>query len=221
MPLRAGAGRIGAILTAILALLLVVALGELASSRSLMDWDARIMDRLASGRNPSVAGWMGLLSVTGGWIAIPLGVLVAYVLYRRGQRRSAACYIVTVLSGWALNGVLKAAVHRPRPHGAPFLDGAGWYSYPSGHAMLAPLVFGLGAVLLSRGARPRTAAIIVAAGLGLTGGIAFSRVYLGVHYSSDVIGALVAGSAWAVLGVASFSPLESPPCHDRTCQSGC
>jgi undecaprenyl-diphosphatase len=159
-----------------------------------------------------VAGWMGVLSGIGqGSFAIPAGVAVLLILVLRGWRRSALCYGVTVLTGWGLNALLKEGFRRHRPDIIPRLDGAGWYSFPSGHAMLAPLVFGLGAFLLTRGSPPMVRRAVRTAAVLLCLSIACSRVYLGVHYPSDVIGALLAGTGWAALGVAVYSPLEPHP----------
>jgi undecaprenyl-diphosphatase len=167
---------------------------------------------VAVNRSGQMAGWMGVLSAIGeGSFAIPAGVAVFFVLLHRRWRRSAACYAVTVLTGWGLNAVLKEGFGRHRPDIVPHLDGAGWYSYPSGHAMLAPLVFGLGAFLLTRGSPPMRRRAGRLAALLLCLAIACSRVYLGVHYPSDVIGALLAGTGWAALGVAVHSPLEPHP----------
>lgn len=184
-------------------------LGRLALGSALTAWDERMLERVARLRSDTLTGWMGVLTAIGsGAIALPLGALTTWILHRRGDRLAARCYLVTVLSGWALNLALKVSFRRARPSVLPHLDAAGGFSYPSGHAMLAPLVFGLGAFLLTRSAGPGPARIGTAAGLGLALAVAASRVYLAVHYPSDVIGALLAGTGWAALGVAVYSPLD-------------
>jgi undecaprenyl-diphosphatase len=76
---------------------------------------------------------------------------------------------------------------------------AGWYSYPSGHAALAPIVFGLAAVLWIGGIAPSRRVVRLGAVATLTGAIALSRVYLGLHYPSDVAGGLLLGIGWSFL----------------------
>lgn len=186
-------------------------LGRLALGPALTAWDEGLLERIALLRTPGLTGVMGVLSAVGeGTIAVPAALLLAWVLFRRGDRLMARAYLLTCASGWALNVLLKLAFRRPRPSVLAHLDVAGGYSYPSGHAMLAPLVFGLGGVLLARRLAPAPRLLLVGAGIGLSVAIALSRIYLAVHYPSDVAGALLAGTGWAALGVAVYHPLDRP-----------
>ncbi len=159
---------------------------------------------LAGERQPLLTWCMKLLSVAGsGLVEIPLAFLLLFGLSRRGEKARAWWYAATVLSGWALYALAKLAVHRPRPHVITrLMHGAGWYSYPSGHSMLAPLVFGLGIIAWTApwpSEIARRAARVAAAVLAM--GIVVSRVYLGAHYPTDVIGGLLLGTAWSALGL--------------------
>lgn len=194
---------------ACLTLFLVGGVGRLALGPALTAWDEGVLEQVAAARTMALTGVMGVLSAIGeGTIATPVALLIAWYLFRREARLSARCFVTTALSGWALNILLKLLFRRPRPAILPHLDAAGGYSYPSGHAMLAPLVFGLGAVLIARRLDRWPGRLVTTMGLMLAGGIALSRVYLAVHYPSDVIGALLAGCGWAALGVAVYAPLE-------------
>jgi undecaprenyl-diphosphatase len=159
---------------------------------------------VADGREPWLTWWMKLLSVAGsGLIEIPFALLIILGLALRKRKAEAWWYTAAALGGWALYALAKFAVHRPRPHVVSrLMHGAGWFSYPSGHSMLAPIVFGLGIIVWAAPwASPalRRGALALAALLGL--GIGFSRVYVGVHYPSDVVGGLLLGTAWSALAL--------------------
>jgi len=167
-------------------------------------WDRTLMLALAARREPWLTWWMKLLSIAGsGLIEIPLALLLILGLVLRKRKAEAWWYAAAALSGWALSGLAKAAVHRPRPHVIPrLMHGAGWFSYPSGHSMLAPIIFGLGIIVWAApwpSPALRRAALVLAALFAL--GIGFSRVYLGVHYPSDVVGGLLLGTTWSALAL--------------------
>ena len=86
-----------------------------------------------------------------GGVEIPLALLLSLRLATIRRRRRGRGLRRATLSGWALYGLLKWLFQRARPHVIPRLmrGGGGWYSFPSGHATLAPLVFGLGALIWS------------------------------------------------------------------------
>lgn len=122
-------------------------------------------------------------------------------LWVTGRRRKALLIAVTVIGGSLLMWVLKVSFHRQRPQ--PFFDTQlpASYSFPSGHALLSFSLFGAGAVLFSADQKKRWvrvatwtfAAVLVVA-------IGYSRIYLGVHYPSDVLAGYLGALVW-VLGV--------------------
>jgi len=130
----------------------------------------------------------------------PATLLAAGILVTRGRRVSAMLFAASVVGGGLLDLILKAVYERPRPQlVAPLVPVASW-SFPSGHATLATVFFGgLAAVVFhvtrSRTARAAAAAIAVVA----AGCIAFSRVYLGVHWISDVAAGALLGLFWVVI----------------------
>ena len=102
---------------------------------------------LAAGRlrSESLTNLMVSISALGaGEIEIPLALLLSLRLSMIRRHSEAAGYAAATLSGWALYGVAKWAFQRPRPRIIPRLSESGWFSFPSGHATMAPLVFGLG-----------------------------------------------------------------------------
>jgi undecaprenyl-diphosphatase len=161
-------------------------------------WDERVMRAIGPLRSAPLTWWMKIISAMGsGAVEIPIALVVIWWLFSSGRGLAAYSYAAAALSSWALYGLTKFVVQRSRPKVIPHLShDAGWYSYPSGHAMLAPLVFVVGAILWTR-KWPRTEAraAVVLMAIGLSLAIAFSRVYLGAHYPTDVMGGLLLGTA--------------------------
>ncbi len=108
--------------------------------------------------------------------------------------------LVAVISGWALSFALKDLFRRSRPTVVPHLMPAYFSSFPSGHSMMAAVVyFTLGSLLASLVARRRLKFYFLAMAGLLSGLVGVSRVVLGVHYPTDVIAGWSVGLAWAAL----------------------
>ncbi|PJI39585.1 phosphatase PAP2 family protein [Ferrovibrio sp.] len=122
---------------------------------------------------------------------------IVYLLLRR-RLRTALFLFAAIAGGQLLSSLLKLGFDRPRPDLVP--HGASVYtaSFPSGHAMMTAIVYLTLAALLARSEsrrRIKTFLLLLAATVTLLVGI--SRVYLGVHWPSDVLGGWMIGSAWA------------------------
>ena len=130
-------------------------------------------------------------------VMIPLALGVAVLLTIRRQRLVLEGWIIAFVGGSVLNGTLKRLIHRPRPAGAAVLGYHSW-SFPSGHAMGSLIGYGMLAYVLITVVpelRSRRVAIVVSTA-ALVLAIGLSRLYLGVHYFSDVIGGFGAGVLW-------------------------
>ena len=143
------------------------------------------------------------------WFGLPLwlGVMVtagAIFVFWRGRRRLAAYLVVTVVGGSLVDTAVKLAVNRPRPQVDHPLDTAFGTSFPSGHAMASTITYGaLVLVFLPvLGRRGRLVAIAASTVVVLL--IGSSRLLLGVHFISDVIGGYVLGIAWLLAATAVF-----------------
>ena len=137
-----------------------------------------------------------------GWRAGIMTVILFALIYRRCWR-SAAVFVVTVGLSITGHSVAKEAFARPRPDLVPRLDFADTYAYPSGHAAGAIVILLLGALMLG-GRKSVVAAILVAVAIGL------SRVALGVHWPSDVIGGWMFGGGAALIGYAIAMRVARP-----------
>jgi undecaprenyl-diphosphatase len=161
-------------------------------------WDLSGLREAERLRAPSLSTVMQVVSFVGSGNALfPIGLALGAWFWRRRSARVGAFYLGTTASGWLFYILLKFLFARPRPTLISHLDGAGWWSFPSGHAMGSVMVLGLGTILLVEGFRGRAAAWLTRALVtALIVAIAGSRVYLGVHYPSDVVAGLLAGGAW-------------------------
>ncbi|HKC26270.1 MAG TPA: phosphatase PAP2 family protein [Thermoanaerobaculia bacterium] len=130
-------------------------------------------------------------------VIVPGSLAVLVALLKARHRVSAVLFAGSVLGGFLLSTVLKISFRRARPELWPALATEKTYSFPSGHATLATVFYGgLAAVAfhLSPSRLVRAGALVSAA--GLVGAIGFSRVYLGVHWTTDVVGGTLLGLSW-------------------------
>jgi undecaprenyl-diphosphatase len=132
-------------------------------------------------------------------LILMITLIIGYLLLRRSYRTSAMILGAT-LGGYILSNSLKVFYGRPRPDIVPHLAEVSSASFPSGHSMLSSVVYlTLGALLARISTERRQKVYFVAASFLLTFLIGASRVYLGVHYPTDVLAGWAAGTAWALL----------------------
>jgi membrane-associated phospholipid phosphatase len=176
-------------------------LEEVLDKEALVEWDVRV--NAWAHAHATAAGLRFFHAVTlvgspGVWV---ITALFALWLFLRHERFLFWAWIASNLGGGILQLVLKLTIHRDRPqYGAGYLHGQS-YSFPSGHTMSATICWSLMVVCagLSLGwhdIRRAQLHVVAATVIFLIG---FSRLYLGVHYPSDVLGGLIIGTAWVVL----------------------
>ena len=139
---------------------------------------------------------------------VGLGIVVLIVaagLLSRGHRRWATFLVVTALGSYLLNHALKLVFARARPDMAEALWRSHSYAFPSGHAMGSLVVFGALVYLAMRASRSwRVRSAAVALGLCMIAAISVSRIYLGVHWFSDIVAGLSAGLVWLATTTAAY-----------------
>lgn len=132
---------------------------------------------------------------------IALGAVTALLFLR--LRREAVLLALTVALGWLVGYGLKLLVGRPRPEIVPHLTEAGGASFPSGHSFNAAVVYlAIALAFATLSARQSVRVTIIAAAVVLSLAVAWSRVWLGVHFPTDVTAGWLGGVGWAFLATA-------------------
>ena len=166
-------------------------------TRHFDDWAATSLHNYASPPLTSFMSGITLLGSTEVLLVLGAFVVIAFLIAR--WRRETLLFLVTMAGASLLNRVLKLSFQRPRPQ--PYFDliAPASYSFPSGHALLSFCFYGAVALVLAshlRRSSQRMAVWIFTGTLILLVGV--SRVYLGVHYASDVIAGFTVAFIWVM-----------------------
>lgn len=122
-------------------------------------------------------------------------------------KRPGLCATINLAAALVLNQVLKAIVQRPRPDGFRLVSEVG-YSFPSGHSMVSMAFFGLCAWMVWHYERDRVMRWLCCIGFAaIIALVGISRIYLGVHYASDVIAGFCVSLAWLAIYTKVFCPM--------------
>lgn len=181
----------------------VLTMGVLLGRFLLLDWlrpfEESVLLMLKSKATPVLDRGMTILTwLAQGEITIPVLMVVGGLLVYRDRAITALVLAIGLSGSWLLNGIFKSFFRRQRPDLWASSKRPLDYSYPSGHAMSAISFYGLLAADLTACFRVPLA-ITATLALVITLGVGFSRVYLGVHWPTDVLSGWVAGGIW--LGV--------------------
>ncbi|TWF91838.1 phosphatase PAP2 family protein [Streptomyces brevispora] len=180
----------------------------------LMDLDRTVSDALHR-RAVTEPGLVHVNRVLTDWLWDPwtmraLIAVAVVALWWRGARLLAGWVAATTLASSLLQQAIKAAVGRERPRWPDPVDSAHYAAFPSGHAMTAVVSCGLLLWLLRRhGTGPRMWRAALAAAWVSVLGVGATRLYLGVHWPSDVLGGWLLGAALVAFAVAGFERYES------------
>ena len=175
----------------------------------LTHWNMPLLLLLRSIRNPLADHIMLGFTVfgnTGVWFGVWAIILIAFAVSR--EWRTAGHWILLGLVGFGGAEIIKQIVHSPRPTGL-WMTPSG-YSFPSGHTAISTLVGGFLAVLLSRQLKKENRWIPYTVITGIVLCVASSRLYLGAHWLTDVIGGIIFGIAVIMLVTLSYFREETP-----------
>jgi undecaprenyl-diphosphatase len=133
-----------------------------------------------------------------------VGIPVVF-LWRRGATKLAAFLVVTTIGGGLVDTAVKLVVGRPRPEFDNPISSARGNSFPSGHSMSSLIAYGaLLVVFVPAIASPRWRRAAIGSAVALVLAIGVSRLALGVHFVSDVLGGYTLGAAWLCASIAAF-----------------
>ncbi len=187
---------------AVVALALFAGLAEEMLEGDTRQFDTAVRQFVHSHSSVRFTAAMRFITLLGSSLFLSIATTSACVaLWVTGRRRTALLMAITVIGASLLVWVLKTGFHRERPQ--PFFDTQlpASYSFPSGHALLSFSVYGAGAALFSADQKKRWVRIAIwAVAVILIAAIGLSRIYLGVHYPSDVLAGYLGALVW-VLGV--------------------
>ena len=186
------------LLLALSALILFARVAEEMLRGDTVQFDSDVRSAVHRHSTPQATSVMKALTILGAsTVMIPLSLLTLLFCYVKREFHALKALAATFAGALLLEFLLKQAFHRPRP--APFFDlpTPASFSFPSGHALFSFCFFaGIAALLSPRLKHPGAKLALWLITTVLIVGIGFSRIYLGVHYPSDVIAGYLAGLVW-------------------------
>ena len=194
---------------AVMAIIGVIGFAQLAEhvlEGGTQAFDVAILQWLHAHQHPLITQLMIEMTYlgTGSVVVVVVGV-AALFLWHTEHKHSARLLLAATIGNIVLNGVLKLVYHRARPTVFEWQTTAVSSSFPSGHAMSATVVYGTVAYLVMRLQKHHWAKMLtLGAAVLLILLVCLTRLYLGVHYPSDVIGGMIVGVAWAAFCMATL-----------------
>jgi undecaprenyl-diphosphatase len=192
---------IGLLVFGVMTLILGEISEDIMNGKPITIADVQLSNWLYNHRSPRLT--TAFLIVTSFGSTIPVSIIaitVGLYLLRRRQPYWLAAIWSSVFGGMLVNKYLKFVFYRQRPHFDNPILVLTTYSFPSGHTMAATVLYGvLAALLVTKIKRRSMKVLVVVSASCLIGLVGFSRMYLGAHYLSDVIGAFAEGLAWLSL----------------------
>lgn len=185
-----------------IALLFAGTTADVLTADVVVQADIRAANLLAVFRDADLIRFFTWVTLLGKWKMVAgFLLLVSLLLFIWNKKKFIIPLWVTVIGAELFSFVSKMIVHRPRPPSAFYIENS--FSFPSGHATIAIAFYGFCAYILFRlCAQWKWKVNMIMAGIVVITFIGFSRLYLGVHYLSDVWGGYLIGTLWLLFGIA-------------------
>jgi undecaprenyl-diphosphatase len=179
-----------------------------AGSPAVLQIDQRTFDFTSTLRSHTATLFFTAFTMVGSPVGLGVTALGAALWLRRHHRYRALYVVSTSIVGGLLNVALKMMFARARPNLEAALRSAQGYSFPSGHAMGSTIVIGALVYVVARSSVPWKLRSALVAFLGTTVfAIGMSRVYLGVHWLSDIGAGFAAGLLWLIPATVTFETI--------------
>lgn len=150
--------------------------------------------------------WLTLLAV--GQIILVFAVIYSIILFLWKKKTYLLPLWITIAGSELFTYLVKLAIHRPRPLNAIYTENS--FSFPSGHASISVVFYGFIAYILFRQLKKwQHKMAVLFFGVIFILMIGLSRLYLGVHFLSDVLGGYLLGTLWLLIGIAIFERLQN------------
>lgn len=163
--------------------------------------------------SPTLDAVMNGITTLGSIPFVTVLFIVAMVVLLATGKRTDALFLVAAIGGSvALNSIMKLLIQRPRPV-LPWAHVLPDYSFPSGHSMNSLVFYVAIAMLIWTHAGQRAGTIAVIGALAIAVAIGLSRIYLGYHYLTDVVGGLAAGLGWLFAVSVAFQTVPTAWAH--------
>jgi membrane-associated phospholipid phosphatase len=184
------------------------AIGELIAGpldSSVGALDEEVVSWVDSWRTPWLTAFVDKAQLFGStaWLVVSLSLVVVAAVVWLGSKRWVP-FATGCMLGGVISTIVKVLVDRPRPADDALVH-LSEAAFPSGHALTSALTFGAIAIFLVHGARLPRGPIWIGAGL-CAGVVGFTRIYLGVHWPTDVVGGWLIGAAWVAAVVLIVRP---------------
>ncbi|MEO8459592.1 MAG: phosphatase PAP2 family protein [Dokdonella sp.] len=168
----------------------------------------------------ATTGWTSVMAVVtylgAPIVVIAIAAVAMLVLASLRARYQLLLIVLAVPGGALLNVIIKQLIHRHRPVFVDPIQTLTTYSFPSGHAMGSTVLYGVLAAIIVRHVRDWRVRMLTIVGAALLVGlICFSRIYLGVHYLSDVVAGFLEGIVWLGACLAAVDALRRRTARDH------